>query len=105
VTSFHLAEVNALSEFLTREFDRRSGHPTDPRYWEELFVNEDARRCVFRYHSNLRHCMGSRGIMASPAIYCDCYLTGMRSTWSWRWLAVAASPLPPANTNGVGMTV
>jgi len=31
------------------------------------------------------------GIAASPASYCDCYLTGTWSAWSWRWLAIAAS--------------
>ena len=42
------------------------------------------------------------GITASPASYCDFYLTETGSGWSWKWLAIAASPLPPVTTNGAG---
>jgi len=28
------------------------------------------------------------GIVASPASYCDCYLTETWSAWSWSWLAI-----------------
>ena len=41
------------------------------------------------------------GISASPTSYCDSDLTETWSEWSWRWLAIAASPLPPVTTNGV----
>jgi len=34
--------------------------------------------------------------------YCDCYLTGTRSAWSWSWLVIAASHLPPVTRNGTG---
>ena len=33
------------------------------------------------------------GIVASPASCYNCYLIDTWSTWSWRWLAIAASPL------------
>jgi len=46
--------------------------------------------CICRSHSSLRHCM--YGIAASPASYCDCYLTGTWSAWSSSWLAIVASP-------------
>ena len=42
------------------------------------------------------------GIVTSPASYCDCYLTGILSTWSWSLLEIAALPLPPVITNGAG---
>jgi len=35
------------------------------------------------------------GTAVSPATCCNCCLIGTWSKWSWRWLAVAASPLPP----------
>jgi len=35
------------------------------------------------------------GTVASPADCCDCYLTDTWSVCSWRWLAIAASPIPP----------
>ena len=38
----------------------------------------------------------------TPASYCDCYLTGTQSAWSWGWLIIAASRLPPATTKGAG---
>jgi len=36
------------------------------------------------------------GTSASPANYCNFYLTDTWSAWSWRWLVIAASPLPLA---------
>jgi len=42
------------------------------------------------------------GIAASPASYRDYYVTDTWSAWSWTWLAITASPLPPATTNGAG---
>jgi len=41
-------------------------------------------------------------IAASPPSYCDCYLTGTCSAWSWSWLVIAASPFPAVTTNGAG---
>jgi len=35
-----------------------------------------------------------------PASYCDCYLTGAQSAWSWNWLVIAAPRLPLTTANG-----
>jgi len=40
------------------------------------------------------------GTAASPASCCDCCLIGTSCTWSWRWLAIAALPLPPEMVKG-----
>jgi len=42
---------------------------------------------------------------ASPASFCDCFLKETRSTWSWRWLDIAASPSPQVRTNEAGYDV
>jgi len=42
------------------------------------------------------------GTVVSPASCYDCCLTDTWSTWSWRWLAIAALPLPPEMAKGVG---
>jgi len=33
------------------------------------------------------------------SLYCDCYLTGTWSGWSWTWLVSITSPLPLVTTN------
>jgi len=38
----------------------------------------------------------------SSASCCDCYVIDTWSTWSWIWLAIADSPLPPKIANGAG---
>ena len=42
------------------------------------------------------------GIAASPASFCDCYLTDKWSAWSLRLLVIAASPSPLETANSVG---
>jgi len=42
------------------------------------------------------------GTAASPASCCDCCLIDIWSAWSWRWLAIAASPSPPETAKGAG---
>jgi len=43
------------------------------------------------------------GTAASPASCCNCCLTDTWSTWSWRWLAIAASPSPPETATEAGL--
>jgi len=50
---------------------------------------KEGRSCVCRLHS-------------SPASCCDCCLTDTWSAWSWRWLGIAASPLPPETAKEPG---
>jgi len=45
------------------------------------------------------------GIAASPASCCDYCLIDTWSTWSWRWLAIAALPLPPEIAKGAGYDI
>ena len=42
------------------------------------------------------------GTIASPASCCDCCLIDTWSTWSCRWLAIAALPLPLEMAKGAG---
>jgi len=42
------------------------------------------------------------GTADSPASYCNCCLIDTWSAWSWRWLAIATSPLPPEKISGAG---
>ena len=42
------------------------------------------------------------GTVATLASNCDCCLIDTWSARSWRWLAIAVSPLPPETTNGAG---
>jgi len=39
---------------------------------------------------------------ASHVSCSNCYLTDTWSTFSWRWLAIAASPLPPEKRKEAG---
>ena len=42
------------------------------------------------------------GTAVSPASCCNCCLMDTWPTWSWRLLAIAALPLPPATVKGAG---
>jgi len=62
-------------------------------------------RIVFRLKRRPALCLSTSqqpttlyGTAASPASCCDCCLIDTWSTWSWRWLAIAALPLPPEMT-------
>ena len=39
--------------------------------------------------------------VTSPVSCCDCCLIDTWFAWSWRWLAIAALPLPPQRAKGV----
>jgi len=43
------------------------------------------------------------GTAASPASGCNCCLIDTWSTWSWRWLAIAALPLSPETAKEAGL--
>jgi len=73
----------------TQELDRRSGHLACWR--KTLRIAFQLRRpelCLSISHQPTT----LYGTATSSASYCDCYLTGIWSAWSWSWLEIAASP-------------